>query len=415
MISADNYIIKTKEEIAEKFQQNNSREQELDQAAKLAEEIVRSNKINSLRDLIRVRDQNSQLQNALKVIERNKDLYLKKNLLLHYVYNRPSKDPVRVAVTGASGAIGYALLFRIASGEMLGKDQPVHLSLLELPVAMKSLQGVIMELKDCAFPLLSGVTASSSPDEAFEGANYALLVGAQPRTKGMERGDLLKANGAIFSVQGKALNDRAARDVKVLVVGNPANTNAYIAANNAPKLDPKNFTAMTRLDHNRGLAQLAEKTGKPVTSIKRFVIWGNHSATQYPDISHTQIEEKWARELVPKEWVEKEFIPTVQQRGAAIINARGSSSAASAASSAIDHIRDWVHGTNGEWTSMAVHSDGSYGVTPGLYFSYPVVTQESNYSIVQNVPIDEFSAKRLEITHKELLSERDAVKDMIKK
>lgn len=272
-----------------------------------------------------------------------------------------------------------------------------------------------MELKDCAFPLLSGVTASSSPDEAFEGANYALLVGAQPRTKGMERGDLLKANGAIFSVQGKALNDRAAQDVKVLVVGNPANTNAYIAANNAPKLDPKNFTAMTRLDHNRGLAQLAEKTGKPVTSIKRFVVWGNHSATQYPDISHTQIEEKWARELVSKEWVEKEFIPTVQQRGAAIINARGSSSAASAASSAIDHIRDWVHGTNGEWTSMAVHSDGSYGVTPGLYFSYPVVTQESNYSIVQNVPIDEFSAKRLEITHKELLAERDAVKDMIKK
>jgi len=320
---------------------------------------------------------------------------------------------VRVAVTGASGAIGYALLFRIASGEMLGKSQPVHLSLLELPAAMKSLEGVLMELRDCAFPLLSGITATTNPEEAFDGANYALLVGAQPRTKGMERGDLLKANGKIFIDQGKALNSRASRDVKVLVVGNPANTNAFIAANSAPKLDPKCFTAMTRLDHNRGLSQLSEKTGKPVTSIKRFCIWGNHSATQYPDVSHTQIDGAWAKDILDQTWIEKTFIPTVQQRGAAIIAARGASSAASAASSAIDHIHDWVLGSKGDWTSMGVFSEGQYGFTKGLYTSYPVTCDNGNYTVIENVPISPFSKQRIDATHKELLDERDAVSGLL--
>jgi malate dehydrogenase len=349
----------------------------------------------------------------LKNIEENKALFTQKNLLLHYLDGKPMQRPVKVAVTGASGAIGYSTLFRIASGEMLGPYQPVHLCLLELPQAMQALQGVIMELKDCAFPLLSGITATEKPEEAFDGVEYALLIGAKPRSKGMERGDLLKANGQIFSVQGKALSDHASRNVRVLVVGNPANTNAYIAASNARKLDPKCFTAMTRLDHNRGLAQLSDKLNTPVTSIKRFCIWGNHSSTQYPDISHTQIGEKWAKNLVDEKWVRDTFIPVVQQRGAAIINARGASSAASAGSSAIDHIRDWVHGTNGEWTSMAICSDGSYGATKGLYFSYPVVCDEGNYTIVGNVPIDPFSAERIELSHKELLQERDAVKEYL--
>jgi len=322
---------------------------------------------------------------------------------------------VRVTVTGASGAIGYALCFRIASGEMLGKDQPVHLNLLELPGAMQQLNGVVMELNDCAFPLVSGITATDSVEKGFEGSEYALLVGARPRSKGMERGDLLKANGAIFSVQGKALSGYANPNCKVLVVGNPVNTNAYIAAHNAPKLNPENFFAMTKLDHNRGLSQLADKTGKPVTSIKRFAIWGNHSATQYPDISHTTIDDKRAKDLISQDWVEKTFIPSVQQRGAEIIAARGSSSAASAASSAIDHFRELALGSNGDWTSFAVASDGSYGVPRGLYFSYPVVAANGGYSIVQNLSIDEFSAKRLEITTKELLSERDAVTEYLKK
>jgi len=273
---------------------------------------------------------------------------------------------------------------------------------------------VIMELKDCAFPLLAGITATTDANEAFDDVSCAMLVGAQPRTKGMERSDLLKANGAIFTVQGKALSDKAKKNVKVLVVGNPANTNAFIAASSAPKLDPKCFTAMTRLDHNRGLSALAEKTGKPVTSIKRFAIWGNHSATQYPNIAHTQIDGKWAKDMVSQEWVAKEFIPAVQQRGAAIIAARGASSAASAASAGIDHIRDWEFGTNQEWTSMAVHSDGSYGITKGLYCSYPVTCEKGEYTIVQNVPMDPFSASKIEASHKELLEERDAVSKFLK-
>lgn len=266
-----------------------------------------------------------------------------------------------------------------------------------------------MELHDCAFPLLSEITATDNATRAFDQADYAFLVGAKPRTKGMERGDLLKANAAIFSTQGKVINDVANPNIKVLVVGNPANTNAYIAAKNAPNIDPRNFTAMTRLDHNRGLAQLAEKTKSKVTDIHNFAIWGNHSATQYPDISYTKINGKNASDLVDKEWVQKTFIPVVQQRGAAIIEQRGLSSAASAASSALDHIRDWVAGTNNEWTSMGIHSDGSYGITQGLYFSYPVVCQNGNYEIVQNLPISDFSRTKLKATEAELISERDAV------
>jgi len=395
-----------------KDQLNN--ESSLDESVEIAQNIIKQSSIKSLRDLVQKRDSDSKLQEALKTIEKNKALYMKKNLLLHYVADKPMKPPVKVAVTGASGAIGYALLFRIASGEMLGPDQPVHLCLLELPQAMKSLEGVTMELNDCAFPLLSGITATEKVEQAFDGIEYALLVGARPRSKGMERGDLLKANGQIFSVQGKALSDFASKNVKVLVVGNPANTNAFIAAANAPKLDPKCFSAMTKLDHNRGLAQLSEKTKQPVTAIKKFCIWGNHSSTQYPDISHTQIGEKWAKELVDQKWVQDTFIPVVQQRGAAIINARGASSAASAASAAIDHMREWASSTNGEWTSMAVCSEGEYGITKGLYFSYPIVCDEGKYTIVQNVPVDKFSAERIETSHKELLSERDAVKDYLK-
>jgi malate dehydrogenase len=322
---------------------------------------------------------------------------------------------VRVAVTGAAGQIGYATLFRIASGEMLGKDQPVILQLLELPQAVNALKGVVMELEDCAFPLLRGIVQTSEEKQAFEGADYALLIGARPRSKGMERGDLLMANAAIFSSQGKALNAVANRDtLRVIVVGNPANTNCLIAARNAPNIDPKRFTAMTRLDHNRGLAQLAGKTGSLVTDIEKFAIWGNHSATQYPDISNTTIKGKAAKQVINDDkWVKDTFIPAVQQRGAAIIAARGLSSAASAGSSAIDHLRDWTHGTNGQWTSMAVYSDKSYGTTQGLYFSYPVTCDNGQYAIVKNVPIDPFSAEKIEASHKELLSERDAVKDFL--
>jgi len=327
----------------------------------------------------------------------------------------PMQEPVRVAVTGAAGQIGYALLFRIASGEMLGRRQPVILQLLEIEPGMKALEGVSMELRDCAFPLLKGIVQTSDAKKAFEGADYALLVGAKPRSKGMERKDLLHENAQIFKVQGQALNDTANKNVKVIVVGNPANTNAMITSHYAPNIPKQNITAMTRLDHNRGLAQLSEKANCAVTDIKRFAIWGNHSATQYPDISHTQIRGKWAGDLLDKEWVQKTFIPTVQQRGAAIIQARGASSAASAANAAIEHIRDWVHGTSGEWTSMAVPSNGEYGIDKGIWYSYPVVchpatvTLPSRYSIVGNVPIDEFSQEKMEATRKELVEERDAV------
>jgi len=334
-----------------------------------------------------------------------------------YSGDAASKAPVRVTVTGAAGQIGYALLFRIASGQMLGPNQPVILQLLELPQAQNALQGVVMELKDCAFPTLKGIVTTDDPNKAFEGTDYALLVGAKPRGKGMERKDLLKDNGALFAVQGKAINDNANRDtIKVVVVGNPANTNALIAAANAPNIDPSRFSALTRLDHNRGVAQLADKTGAHVTDISRFAIWGNHSATQYPDVSHTLIKGRLARDVIKDEkWVRDTFIPAVQQRGAAIINARGASSAASAANAALEHIRDWVQGTNGEWTSMAVYSEGAYGATRGIYFSYPVVTNGGKYTVVQNVPIDEFSAQKIEQSHKELLEERDAVKDYLKR
>eukprot|EP01132_Coremiostelium_polycephalum_P007453 gene7453-9159_t len=329
------------------------------------------------------------------------------------------KEPVRVAITGASGQIGYQLCFRIASGEMLGKDQPVILQCLELPQALNALKGVSMELDDCAFPLLKGIVQTDDPNKAFHGADYALLVGARPRSKGMERGDLLAANAEIFSVQGKALNNNAnANTLRVLVVGNPANTNALIAARNAPNIDPKRFSAMTRLDHNRGLAQLAQKLNCSVTDIQNFAIWGNHSATQYPDITNATFNKGKSipKTINDQTWVKDNFIPTVQKRGAAIIEARGLSSAASAASAAIDHMRDWTFGTNGEWTSMAVFSDGAYGADKGLYFSYPVVIDKSGkYEIVSNVNLDSFSKERIDITNKELVSERDAIAHLLPK
>jgi len=327
------------------------------------------------------------------------------------------RDPVNVAVTGASGQIGYSLLFRIASGAMLGNDVPINLQLLELPGAMKALEGVVMELKDCAFPQLRNVTISSDPKKAFEGANYALLVGAKPRTKGMERADLLKENAKIFEEQGKALNEVAAEGIRVLVVGNPANTNAMITSHFAPKLSPSQIHAMTKLDHNRGVAQLAEKIGCLVTHIDRFVIWGNHSPTMYPDISHCLVaKDYWAKDLIKDDkWYKETFIPAVQQRGAAVINARGLSSAASAASAAIEHMREWSLGTGGKWTSFAVCSDGSYGVDKGLWYSFPtVVTKDGGASIVTNVPIDQFSAERMEITRKELADEKAAVANLLK-
>lgn len=367
--------------------------------------------------LAALRAKDSEIDSALNKVRAMEE---SKHYILHGSLPRQTtftKAPVHVAVTGASGAIGYSLLFRIATGEMLGADQPVVLHLLELPQAMDKLQGVVMELQDCAFPLVQGIVATDNADKAFEGVQYAMLVGAKPRGPGMERGDLLKGNAKIFQVQGKALNDRADREnLRVLVVGNPANTNALIAAHNAKDIDPNRFTAMTKLDHNRGLAQLALKLGVSVNDISRFCIWGNHSATQYPDLNHTQVGDKWARDLIKdKSWIEKEFIPVVQQRGAAIIKARGASSAASAASSSVDHMREWAmeEGTKGEWTSMAVRSDGSYGATEGLYFSYPVVCDTGNYHIVQNVPIDEFSAQKIEASHKELLAERDAVREFL--
>ncbi len=320
------------------------------------------------------------------------------------------KAPVRVAVTGAAGQIGYALLFRIAAGDMLGPDQPVILHLLEITPALPALQGVVMELNDCAFPTLHGVVATDDANVAFKDVDYALLVGARPRGPGMERKDLLEANGAIFGPQGKALNAHAKRDVRVLVVGNPANTNALIAQQNAPDLDPGRFTAMVRLDHNRAISQLAEKTGALNTDIAKVTIWGNHSSTQYPDLHQTQVKGKPALSLVDQAWYADTFIPLVQQRGAAIIKARGASSAASAASAAIDHMRDWTHGTaDGDWVSMAVPSDGSYGVKPGVIFGYPVTVKNGQYSIVQGLEINAFSQQRIDATEKELREERAAV------
>jgi malate dehydrogenase len=324
------------------------------------------------------------------------------------------KTPVRVAVTGAAGQIGYSLLFRIASGQLLGDDQPVILHLLDITPALGALKGVAMELDDCAFPLLQGIVQTDDPNEAFGDVNYALLVGARPRSKGMERKDLLEANGAIFTVQGKALSDNAAADVRILVVGNPANTNALIAMNNAPNIDNGRFTAMTRLDHNRAMAQLAQKTGTTVNDITKMTIWGNHSATQYPDLFHAEVKGQNAAALVNDQaWLEGEFIPTVQQRGAAIIEARGLSSAASAANAAIDHVRTWALGSaEGDWVSMAIPSDGSYGVPEGLMSSFSVTCSNGEYSIVQGLDIDDFSRARIDASVAELAEERDAVKEL---
>jgi malate dehydrogenase len=324
------------------------------------------------------------------------------------------KSPVNVAITGAAGQIGYALAFRVASGQMLGPDQPINLHLLEITPALGSLQGVVMELNDCAFPTLNKIVATDDAKVAFKDCNVALLVGARPRGPGMERKDLLMANAQIFSAQGKALDAVADRNVRVLVVGNPANTNSLIAQRNAPNLNPRNFTAMVRLDHNRALSQLAEKTGAHTTQIKKITIWGNHSATQYPDLHQATVNGKGALSLVDQAWYADTFIPVVQQRGAAIIKARGASSAASAASSAIDHIRDWVLGTpDGDWVSMAVPSDGSYGIPAGVIYGYPVTCKNGDYQIVQGLAINDFSRARMDATHKELLEERDGVKELI--
>ncbi len=324
------------------------------------------------------------------------------------------KKPVTVTITGAAGNIGYALAFRVASGQMLGSDQPVNLNLLESPAASAAVGGVVMELNDCAFPTLNKVVASSDANVAFKDCNFAMLVGARPRGPGMERKDLLLENAKIFSAQGKALDAVASRDVRVLVVGNPANTNSLIAQRNAPSLDPKRFTAMTRLDHNRGLAQLTEKTGASLADVKKVIIWGNHSATQYPDLHHATVGGKPALSLVEAAWFKDTYIPTVQQRGAAVIKARGSSSAASAAAAALDHVHDWMLGTpEGDWVSMAVPSDGSYGIPEGVIYSYPVTCKNGAYSIVQGLSIDEFSREKMLATHRELLEERDGVKDLI--
>ncbi len=324
------------------------------------------------------------------------------------------KDPVRVAVTGAAGQIGYALLFRIASGDMLGKDQPIILQLLEIPPAMKALEGVVMELNDCAFPLLYGIEASDDPNVAFKDADYALLVGSRPRGPGMERKDLLEANGAIFTVQGKALSDHAARDVKVLVVGNPANTNCLIAMNNAPDLRPEQFTAMTRLDHNRAISQVAAEAGAKVADVKRMIIWGNHSSTQVPDVTHATVGGRPATEIVDEAWVADTFIPTVQKRGAAIIQARGASSAASAANAAVDHMRSWALGTDdGDWVSMGIPSRGDYGIDERLIFSFPVRISGGRIEVVQGLDIPEPVRERIVITENELKEERAAIEKLL--
>lgn len=324
------------------------------------------------------------------------------------------KAPVRVAVTGAAGQISYSLLFRIASGEMLGKDQPVILNLLEITPALNALKGVAMELDDCAFPLLQDIVCTDDSNIAFKDVEYALLVGARPRGPGMERKDLLEANAAIFSVQGKAINDHAARNVKVLVVGNPANTNALIAQRNAPDLDPRQFTAMTRLDHNRAITQLCQKLSTTMDKVTKMTIWGNHSSTQYPDLFHAQVDGNVAVEQVDLDWYKQDFIPTVQQRGAAIIAARGASSAASAANAAICHVRDWALGTpDGDWVSMGVYSDGSYGIEEGLIYSFPCVCQGGEWQIVHGLDIDDFSRAKMDATADELTQERDAVKSLL--
>ncbi len=323
-------------------------------------------------------------------------------------------SPVRVTITGAAGQIGYQLAFRIASGQMLGDDQPVILQLLEITPALDALNGVVMELNDCAFDTLAGIVATDDPDAAFKDSDYALLVGARPRGPGMERKDLLEANAAIFSVQGKAINEHAARNIRVLVVGNPANTNALITSANAPDIDPRNITAMTRLDHNRAISQLAEKTGRHVSDIRQMTIWGNHSATQYPDVFHATVGGTAAIELVDEAWLANEFIPVVQQRGAAIIKARGASSAASAASAAIDHMRDWALGTpDDDWVSMAIPADGSYGIEPGVVYSYPVRCSGADYEIVQGLEINAFSRERMDATEVELREERAAIESLL--
>ncbi len=324
------------------------------------------------------------------------------------------KAPVRVAITGAAGQISYSLLFRIAAGQMLGEDQPVILQLLEITPALNALNGVAMELDDCAFPLLAGIVQTDDANVAFKDADYALLVGARPRGPGMERKDLLEANAAIFSVQGKAINAVASRDIKVLVVGNPANTNAVITQCNAPDIDPRNFTAMTRLDHNRAMTQLGQKTNTSINDITKVLIWGNHSATQYPDIHNALVDGKPAMDLIDQAWYESDFIPTVQKRGAAIIDARGASSAASAANAAINHVRTWVLGTpEGDWTSMGVYSDGSYGIQKGLIYSFPCVCKNGDWEIVQGLEINDFSREKMSATEQELAEERDAVAHLL--
>ncbi|HWM28253.1 MAG TPA: malate dehydrogenase [Woeseiaceae bacterium] len=324
------------------------------------------------------------------------------------------KKPVRVAITGAAGQIGYQLAFRIASGQMLGADQPVILQLLEIPPALPALQGVVMELDDCAFATLAGIVAIDDAAKAFRDVEFALLVGARPRGPGMERNDLLEANARIFSAQGKAINEHASREVRVLVVGNPANTNALITRANAPDIDPRQFTAMTRLDHNRAIAQLAAKTGAHVTDIRHMIIWGNHSATQYPDIHHASVRGVPATDLVEDAWYREEFIPAVQQRGAAVIKARGASSAASAASAAIDHMHDWALGSReDDWVSMAVPADGSYGVAEGIVYSFPVRCENGDYEIIQDVDLGDFSRERMAATEAELRGEREAIENLL--
>ena len=323
-------------------------------------------------------------------------------------------SPVRVTVTGAAGQISYSLLFRIAAGEMLGPNQPVILQMLEITPALEALKGVAMELEDCAFPLLAGMVCTDDASEAFKDSDYALLVGARPRGPGMERKDLLEANAAIFSAQGKALNDNASREIKVLVVGNPANTNALITQRNAPDIDPRQFTAMTRLDHNRAMSQIANKTGSTINDVTHMTIWGNHSATQYPDLHEAKVSGRSAIELVDQDWYETDFIPTVQQRGAAIISARGASSAASAANAAIAHMRTWALGTtDGDWVSMGVYSDGSYGIAEGLIYSFPCVCKDGDWEIVQGLEINEFSRGKMEATENELAEERDGVQHLL--
>ena len=324
------------------------------------------------------------------------------------------KTPVRVAITGAAGQISYSLIFRVAAGDMLGMDQPVILQLLEIPPAMKALEGVVMELNDCAFPLVAGIVATDDPNVAFKDVDFALLVGSRPRGPGMERSDLLKANGAIFTVQGKALNDHASRNVKVLVVGNPANTNALIAMKNAPDLSPRNFTSMMRLDHNRAMSQIATKTGSHSSKVEKMVVWGNHSSTQFPDISYATLEGTAVKDKVDNEWYVQYFIPTVQQRGAAIIKARGASSAASAASAAIDHMRDWTLGSNGRWVSMGVFSGGnSYGINEELMYAFPITCENGEWKEVKGLPISDFARKMMTATEQELLSEKEAIADLL--